>query len=215
MKLDRRNVTIGLGAVATAGLTASVLAGPAYAQSVNVDELMKPGPLGDKILGSKDAPVTIIEYASLTCPHCASFHKDTLPGLKEKYVKTGKARIIMREFPLDQIAWAGFMVARCAEESKYFNLLDVLYLKQQTWAFSQDPAGELFKIAKQAGLTKQQFDACLGNEEVAKGVIAVKDRGADKFGVSSTPTFFINGEMLRGNRSLEEFEKLMKPHLGS
>lgn len=208
-------MTAGLGAVAVAGMTGMLTAAPALAQSVDMTELMKPGPIEEKIMGDDKAPVTIIEYASLTCPHCAAFHVETLPGLKAKYVETGKARIIMREFPLDQLAWAGFLIARCVEPSKYFAFVDVLYQQQKVWAYSKDPSAELFKIAQQAGMTKDQFDACLKNEELARGIIAVKDRGADKFGVNSTPTFFVNGELLRGNNSLADFEKLMKAHLDS
>ena len=213
MKLDRRKVTIGLGAVAAAGIAGTTVITPVQAQNVDKAELVKPGPLGEKILGQENAPVTIIEYASLTCPHCANFHRDTLPELKAKYIDTGKARIIMREFPLDQLAWAGFMIARCSEESKYFALLNVLYQQQGTWARSQDPATELFKIAKQTGMTKDQFDACLKDEKLAKGIMAVKDKASENFGVQSTPTFFINGEMMRGHQTLAEFEKMMKPYL--
>lgn len=213
MKLDRRKVTIGLGAVAATGITGTAVITPAMAQSVDKAELMKPGPLGEKILGQETAPVTIVEYASLTCPHCADFHSTTLPDLKAKYIDTGKARLIMREFPLDQLAWAGFMVARCSDPSKYFAVLNVLYQQQKTWAQSQDPATELFKIAKQTGMTKDQFDACLKNEDMAKGIIAVKDKASENFGVQSTPTFFINGEMMRGHQTLAKFEEMMKPYL--
>jgi protein-disulfide isomerase len=181
--------------------------------TVDPAELMKPGPLEDNVLGNADAKVTIVEYMSLTCPHCANFHKTTFPKLKEKYIDTGKAKFVLREFPLDQVAWVGFMLARCVDKSKYFPLIDVLMEKQRVWAGSQDPAVELFNIFKQTGMTKDEFDACQQNKELADNVWAVKERADKEFKVGSTPTFFVNGHLVTGNQSLEEFEKLIEPML--
>ena len=205
MKLDRRKFAqmLAVAGAATAAWPQAAFAG------VDVEELMKPGPLGEMFVGPEDAPVTIVEYASMTCPHCAAFHTDTLPKLKEKYIDTGKARLVFREFPFDDRALAAFMLARCAGEGKYFPMIDVLFEQQSVWATSDQPAKELFKISRLAGFTEETFNACLTNEEVAKGVHAVKDRAALEFGVRSTPTFFINGEELKGAQSIEKFDEMI------
>ena len=183
--------------------------------TVSIDELMKPGPLGEMSEGSEDATVTIVEYASLTCPHCARFHNNVYPQLKEKYIDTGKVRLIMREFPLDRLALAAAMIARCADKKQFFSLQTVLYKQQTVWARSKDPATELFKIAKLAGFTEEKFNACLQNKEIAQGIIDVRKDGVDKFQVGSTPTFFINGVKLNGALPFEDFEKLVLQHLNS
>jgi len=182
---------------------------------VSIEELMKPGPLGDMSEGSEDAKVVIVEYASMTCPHCARFHTNVYPQLKEKYIDTGKVRLIMREFPLDRLALAAIMLARCAEKSQFFPMINVLYKEQATWKSSKDPATELFKIAKQAGFTEEKFNSCLNNKEIAQGVLDVMSKGRDTFKVSSTPTFFINGQKLNGGLSFVDFEKLVLRHLNS
>ncbi len=181
---------------------------------VSIDELMKPGPLGEMSEGSEDAPVTIVEYASMTCPHCARFHNTVYPKLKEKYIDTGKVRLIMREFPLDRLALAAAMLARCADKKQFFSLTTVLYKQQPVWARSKDPATELFKIVKLAGFTEEKFNTCLQDKKIAQGVVDVKNTGI-KFQVQSTPTFFINGIKLNGALGFEDFEKLVLQHLNS
>jgi len=180
--------------------------------TIPIDELMEPGSLGDMSEGSEHAKVTIVEYASMTCPFCASFHKNVYPQLKEKYIDTGKVRLIMREFPLDRLALAASMITRCADKKQYFALTDVLYKQQSVWARSKDPATELFKIAKLAGFTEEKFNACLQNKEIAQGVLEIMNKGRDKFQVASTPTFFINGTKVSGTSSFEDFEKLILQH---
>ena len=189
------------------GASTSSDSGLDVAKPANVDpaKLNEPHPLGERVLGAADAKVTIIEYASATCPHCADFHRDTFPKLKAEYVDTGKARFVFREFPFDDLALAAFMVARCAAPEQYYPIMDVLFEQQQQWARSNDPRGALFAIASQAGFTQESFDACLKNEAVAKGVIGGRDRAAKEFGVDSTPTFFINGKVISGAAPLEEF----------
>ena len=176
-------------------------------------ELLTPGPLGDKAIGKADAPVTIVEYASLTCSHCANFHTGTYKELKEKLIDTGKVRLIFREFPLDPLSTAASMMARCAPEARYFPLVDVLFQQQRNWAGSEKPLEELLAIARQAGFTQESFEACLKNQSVYDGLNEAKKRGAEKFGVNSTPTFFINGQIRRGDVSFEELSKLIEPHL--
>jgi protein-disulfide isomerase len=182
---------------------------------VSVDELMKPGPLADLVLGNADAPITVVEYASMTCGHCAHFHTTVFPTLKEKYVDTGKVRFIMREFPLDNLAAAASMLARCAGDGKTFPLISVLFAKQDDWAFVKgDPRPELLKFAKQAGFTQETFEKCLTDQKLLDDISAVRTRASETFGVNSTPTFFVNGKKLNGV-ALEDFEKAFSPILKS
>jgi len=180
-----------------------------------VAELMKPGPLPEISLGSKDAPVTIIEYSSMTCPHCATFHEKSLPELKAKYIDTGKVRYIIREFPLDNLAAAAFMLARCAGPKKTLPMIELLYAQQKEWAFVEgSPLPALRKITKvNAGIDKKAFDACLSDQKTLDKVLAIRKRGGQEFGVSSTPTFFVDGTVLKGGHSLADFEKVMEANL--
>jgi protein-disulfide isomerase len=172
--------------------------------------LLQPGALGDKVLGKDDAPVTIVEYASLTCSHCANFHEKTFPALKEKYIDTGKVKLIFREFPLDPLSTAASMMARCSTEQRYFPLVSVLFQQQRHWAGSDKPLDELLAIARQAGFTQESFEACLKDQKIYEGLNEAKKRGAEVHGVNSTPTFFINGEIRRGDMSIEEIDKVVE-----
>ena len=190
--------------------------GTAMAQSaggsdVPMADLMAPGPLGDHVLGSPDAPVTIIEYASMTCPHCAHFHETTYPEMKKKYIDTGKVRFIFREFPLDALAAAGSMLARCAGSDKYFPMIETLFSQQREWVV-QKPLAPMLGIAKQAGFTQQSFDECLANQQMLTALEEGRNR-ATKLGVNSTPTFFINGKIIRGALTPEELDKQVAPYL--
>ncbi len=180
-----------------------------------MSDLMKPDALPDMVMGDAKAPVTVIEYASMTCPHCAHFQETTFPELKKRYIDTGKVRYIFREFPLDSLAAAAFMLARCSaqdDSSKYFALIDSLFRQQRTWAVEK-PLEPLFAIAKQAGFTKQTFDACLANQKVLDGIEAVRARAVNQFKVESTPTFFINGTKAPGALSIDDMAKLIDPQL--
>lgn len=199
-------------ALATAAFSVAATV-PAFAQNVDQAELLKPGPLGDKILGDENAPVTIVEYASMTCGHCANFHKSTWPDLKKDYVDTGKVRFIFREFPLDPVAAAAFMLARCAPADKYFEIVDIMFEQQRNWAFTDNPYQSLLDFSKQIGFTQESFEECLTNQGLLDAVNAVKDRGAGEFGVNSTPTFFINGEMVSGALSIDEMGKIIEKNL--
>ena len=205
--------TTGLAFLA-AGSALAGLAPPAFAQAPSNEELMQAGPLGEQILGNAEAPVTLIEYASMTCSHCANFAVKVFPTLKSKYVDAGKVRYILREFPLDPLAAAGFMLARCSGD-KYYDVIDALFQSQQKWAFVRDPLPQLLAVARQLGFTQEKFDECLANQKVLDGIDWVRQRGAEKFGVNSTPTFFINGTIHRGEMSLEETEKALQPYLKS
>ena len=179
----------------------------------STEELMTPGPLAEMSQGSPDAPVTVIEYASMTCTHCAAFAVKTYPELKSRYIDKGKVRYIMREFPLDPIAAAGFMLARSAGEGKYFDVIDLLFHEQPQWAFVKDPLGGLHNMGKQIGLSDAQIDDILQNQKLLDGIVAVRQRAAESFGVNSTPTFFVNGKVHRGDMPIDEMAKLIDPYL--
>src|SRR5262245_32885593 len=200
------------GAIVTAEKAGLALIAPAQAQTV--EGLMDAGPLPDQVLGAADAPVTIVEYASMTCPHCAHFHETVFPELKKRYIDTGKVRFIFREFPLDPLAAAGFMLARCAGEGKFFPMVETLFSQQKTWAV-QKPLPPLLAIAKQAGFTQQSFEQCLANQKLLEDIEKTREIASTKFGVNSTPTFFINGKKQSGALSLEDLEKQIQPYLKS
>ena len=219
--ISRRAMLLAGGAVAIGALLPAF---PVFAQrkpatnvDVSVDDLMKPGELPDQVIGSADARVTVVEYASMTCGHCTAFHKTVFPTLKTKYVDTGKVRFIMREFPLDDLAAAGSMLSRCAgngDTAKSLDMMSILFEKQEDWAFTRsNPVPKLFEIAKQAGFTQESFDKCLTDQKLLENITAIRGRASDKFGVNSTPTFFINGKKLTGGPSLESFDKALEPLL--
>ena len=190
----------------------------ALAQSADTAALLEPGPLGDVWLGPADAKCTIIEYASMTCSHCAHFHATTWPVLKERYIDTGKVRFTLREFPLDPLATAAFMLARCDGGSKYVAITDLLFDQQPNWAFvrkPQSPVDALEQLLRQAGFNKEKFEACLKDQKTYAAINAVKTRGLETFKVESTPTFFINGTKYSGAMSIEEMEKVIKPIIGA
>jgi protein-disulfide isomerase len=209
--ITRREVVISSTAVLALGALGA-LGGPAWAQTFSVLELEAKGPLDDIPLGSETAPVTIIEYASMTCPHCAAFEVGVFPKLKEKYIDTGKVRFIMREYPLDRLAAAAFMLARCAGPEKYNALVETLFQQQQKWAV-KEPLPPLLAIAKQAGFTQQSFDACLNDTALFNKIQQVRDRATTKFKVDATPTFYINGEKFSGEISMDELDKRIQPFL--
>jgi protein-disulfide isomerase len=159
-------------------------------------------------MGSATAPVTIIEYASMTCPHCAAFAVTTFPKLKEKYIDTGKVKYIMREYPLDRLAAAAFMLARCAGPEKYYPLIETLFAQQQKWAV-KEPIPPLLAIANQAGFTKQSFETCINDKDLLAKVEQMRNRGKEKFKVEATPTFYINGERYPGAMAIEDIDKVI------
>jgi protein-disulfide isomerase len=189
-------------------LDAASTTAPAAPKTTPADMLVA-GPLGEQALGDPKAPNIVIEYASMTCPHCGRFHADVYPEFKKKYIDTGKAYFIFREYPLDPLATSAIMLARCAPADRYFPIVDLLFDQQNNWAFVPNPVPALQAVVKQAGITQEQFTACLTNQSVLDGVNAVKKRGNDVFGVNSTPTFFFNGEKHAGEISLADIDKLL------
>lgn len=181
---------------------------------VPVEELMKPGALPDLALGPIDAKVTVVEYASMTCGHCAAFAKDVWPEFKKKYIDTNKVHYVFREFPLDNLAAAASMLARCTGGDKTFPLIEILFQKQAEWAFGEgNPVPRLFEIAKQAGFTQESFDKCLTDQKLLDNITAGRARASDVFGVSATPAFYVNGKKLDGAPTIEAFDKMIEPLL--
>ena len=192
--------------LAPAGLAALVAAAaPAAAASdaAVAAALMQPGPLPDIVEGAAAAPATIVEYASMTCSHCAAFHEQVWPALKAKYVDTGKAKFILREFPLDPLAIAAFMAARCAGPDKRDALIDRLFASQGDWAFRDEP---LERLRRATGLSPADFLACVKDKALFDGINAERDSAAERFGLNSTPTFFVNGHKLDVEPTLAAFD---------
>jgi protein-disulfide isomerase len=216
--ITRRAFTAALsltGLAALAGLTPLRLISEAMAQSA--PDVAKPVSLPDMVLGPADAAVTITEYASMTCPHCAAFNATVFPKLKTEYIDTGKVRYIFREFPLDIKAAAGSMLTRCianGDSQKYFAVTDMLFRSQNDWVV-KNTTETLTRIGKQAGLSQQQVEACLKDQALLDKIAADQKYASDILKVDSTPTFFINGDKIKGETSIEEFQKKINPLLKS
>jgi len=213
--ITRRTFTAALsltGLAAIAGLSPWRFIGEAMAQSQLAADVAKPPSLPDMALGPKDAAVTIVEYASMTCPHCAAFTEQVFPKLKEAYIDTGKIRFVFREFPLDIKAAAGSMLARCIAKDdpvKYFAAIHTLFKQQENWVMNKT-SEELTLIGKQAGLSEADVDKCLKDQSLLDKIAADQKFANERLKVNSTPTFFLNGEMIKGETSFEEFDKRIK-----
>ena len=211
--MTRRRFILGsaIAAVLTAALTfATVPTASAQSQpDVPIADLMLKGELPDNVVGNPDAPVTIIEYSSMTCPHCADFHVNVLPTIKSKYIDTGKVKYIIREFPLDNVAATAAMLARCVEPAKYYDFVDMLYQRQKDWAYSDQPLPELAKLSKQAGFTDERFKQCTSDQKTLDYIKWVRDRGNKQFGVKATPSFFVNGKRVKGATTVQRFEEMI------
>jgi protein-disulfide isomerase len=193
----------------TAAKPVAAVAAKESEAKVDVAKLMTAGTLKDIAIGKDDAKITIVEYASMTCPHCKHFHETTLPEITKKYLDTGKARLILREFPFDPRAAAAFMLARCSPEDKYYPMVSVLFQQQQTWSAAEDAQAALLQISKLAGFSEESFKACLTNQKLLDDVNAVRERASKDFGVESTPTFFINGNKYSGALTVEEMSAII------
>ena len=170
--------------------------------------------LKDEVMGDVNAKVTIVEYASMTCPHCKSFHEQILPTIKEKYIDTGKAKYILRPFPFDgdRRGEAAFMLAKCAPNNAYYPMIDALFSTQSTWAGKGNPVPELLRISKLSGMTEADFKACLGNQELLTQIIQGRNKAVKEFGVRATPTVFVNDEKL-GDSTLDSITKAVEAAL--
>jgi protein-disulfide isomerase len=172
-------------------------------------ELMAPGPLGERVLGKPTAPVTVIEYVSLTCPHCANFQKNLFARLKKEFIDTGKVRYIVREFPIGHTAGHAAIINRCAPEDKYFFLLNQFLTRQPEWVSQEVRPDAIYAVAKSSGMSRETFDKCLSNQTIIDGLTEVKQRGR-QFGVIGTPTFFINGRKAQGEVTYDEIKALIE-----
>jgi protein-disulfide isomerase len=186
---------------------------PAAAQSAIAAELMQPGPLPDKTLGNADAKVTIVEYSSMTCPHCQNFHVNVLPHVQKTYIDSGKVRFIFREFPLDQLAMAVAMIARAAPEDKYFEVVQLYFDRLNVWARSDKPLDAIRNVAKQIGFTDESFKAALSDQKMLDAITQIRARASDTFKVNATPTFFINGKKADEFYSPETVDKTLQAYL--
>lgn len=166
--------------------------------------------LKERVLGNPAAPITIVEYSSLTCPHCKAFHEDVLPLLMKAYIDTGKVKLILRDFPLDGLALRASMMARCAPTDRYFKYIDVLYRTQSTWATDSDPLVALARVGKLGGMNQTDFDACMQNEALFDGILRSRQVASAEFSVEGTPTFIINGKKMTQQATFEAFDSILK-----
>lgn len=184
-------------------------------KSVDVKELMKAGPLPERTLGKSGAPVTVVEYYSLGCPHCAAFNRDVFPYLKKTYIDTGKVYYVSREFPLDSIAAAAAMLTRCAPEDKFFDMVDLFFTTQDSWHVSQNAVDALFNTVKPTGFTREAFEACLKDQKLLDNITAVRSRASDVFKVDATPAFFVNGKKSDTFQTIPDVDKTIAGLIGS
>ena len=212
MKFTRRDTLI-LGAAASAlSLCGVATASAAEGDMIDVAKLMAPaGDVADHVQGSETAPVTVIEYASPTCPHCATFSNDVLPAFIAAYVDTGKVKLITRPFVRNVLDAAVFMLAEAAGPTNYHNVVATYFKTQNTWATSQTPRDAILEIAKQLGFTQETFDAALTNQALFNGMEALREQALNDFGLSGTPTFYVNGKTLTGDKTLEQLAAEIDP----
>lgn len=161
-------------------------------------------PLGDRVMGDPNARVTLIEYASATCSHCAEFHVNILPQIKTEYIATGRAKFIFREFPLDPLALGVFMLTRCLPEEKFFDMTDEFFRTQETWARAQNPTVEITKMMTAAGMDKETFDACIKNDKLAQSMVEYSQQSGKDFSIKGTPAVFVDGEPIRDLKDISK-----------
>ena len=190
---------------------------PAAAEATNAPinmELLEVG-ASDRVLGNPDAPVTIVEYASLSCTHCAHFHNDILPKIKENFIDKGKVKLVMRNFPLNEPALRGAMLANCVAPEQYYTFLKVLFQMQDKWAFSESFKDNLAQIASVGGVSPEQFGKCMVDTNLEKEALEIRKNGEEGLRIQSTPTFFVNGTRLEGAQPFDEFSKVVNSALAA
>ena len=166
--------------------------------------------LDTKSIGEKDAPIKMIEFASLTCGHCAKFHNEVMPLIKEKYINTGKIFFTYKDFPLDKFALKASMIARCSGQEKFFSFLNVFYKKQKDWTRTKDPFKSLLKIAKVGGLKDEELKVCIGNKSIEDGLLKDRLKSSKKYNITATPTIYFNDEKFEGDLSFEAIDLKIK-----
>jgi len=202
--MNRRALNIGFLALGTAAFLPRI----ATAAEVDIEAALRP-----RFEGDPDAKLTMIEYSSLTCPHCASFHTGALPKIRETYIATGKLKLEMRDFPLDQYALRAAAMARCAPDARYFPLLEMLFKQQAQWSRASDPVGAIKQIGRLAGISAQQADACMTDEKLLDGILNMRLEGQRQHDVSSTPTFIVGTRKVVGAQPFETFRDAIEPQL--
>ena len=203
--MDRRTLNLGIVALGAAAVVPRL----AHAAEPDLDAALAP-----RIEGSPDAKLTMIEYSSLTCPHCATFHTEVLPKIREVYIDTGKLRLEMRDFPLDQYALRAAAMARCAPENRYFPLMDMLFKQQSKWSRATDPIAAIKQIGRLAGISGETADACMSSEPLLDGILKLRLGGQQDHDVGSTPTFVVGKEKIVGAQPFETFAKAIDDQLG-
>ena len=191
---------------------AALLFAFAASQTAVAEPLATEQALADRIMGDPEAPITIIEYASLTCPHCAKFHKDSMPKLKAEWIDTGKARLIYRDFPTSPAgpSFAASMIARCAPADRYFGFIGAFYKGQKTWKSAPDPVAAVAQIARLYGMSRADVDACLQNEDLLDGINQMALDAKMEYGIESTPSFVIGDQIIRGNLPYDDFRDVLE-----
>ena len=219
--MNRRNILIGFGAVAAGAAAGGAWwmnrapqplqgASDAGVMTLAAAEGGEPIYDDDHILGDVNAPVTIIEYASLTCGHCAHFHSETLPEVKANWIESGRARLVYRHYPLDQLALRGAALANCVEGANFFGFVGVLFQNQEKWAFSQDPLTALQQYAALAGIGAEDFEKCITDEAAITRILEKQTDGRDRYSVGSTPSFVVNGKLAVGAMTYDEFNTVLE-----
>ena len=202
---------IRLSRLAIAGLLGATLGLAAAARVVLADA---PAPLleiakDERILGNPAAPITIVEYASMTCPHCAHFAKEVLPELKRKWIDTGKVKLVLRDFPLDQLALRAAMIQRCAPPDRFYAFADMFFADQHQWVTADDANAALARLAALGGMSRSEVDACLKNSALENYILQERLVASKNLGVEATPTFFINGSKFAGAPTVADFDKVL------
>jgi protein-disulfide isomerase len=212
VKFNRRETIILAAAASALSLSGVGIAQGAEGDVIDEARLMAPaGGLTDHVLGNADAPVTVIEYASPTCPHCATFHNTVYEPFKAEYVDTGKVQFIVRPFARNALDAAIFMLAEAAGPENYHDVIATFFKTQNEWGMSETPRDALYAIALQLGFTEESFNAALTNQEVLAGIEAQKNQALDDFGLTGTPTFYVNGKTLSGGKTLEQLAAEIDP----
>ena len=213
MKFTRRETLILAAAASALSVTGIGAAQAADGEMIDQAKLMAPNGLPDKVLGSPDAKVTVIEYASPTCPHCAIFSNETLPEFKKQYVDTGKVKFILRPFVRNVLDAVVFLLAEAAGDDQYHNVVDTFFKTQDQWAASDKPRDAILVIAKQLGFTDSSFEAALTNQDLFKGMETLREQAINDFKLEGTPTFYINGKKLSGEKTIEQMAAEIDPLL--
>jgi len=216
LNITRRNLLLLSAAASAASISGLSPSLGAEGDVYDVALLMQPDGIADRaILGAPDAPVTVIEYAAPTCPHCAAFHARTYPALKKDFIETGKVRFILRPFLLNVLDAVVFMLAYSKEDdAAYHNVIDVFFDKQAAWARSEKPRDAILAVALELGFTEESFNKALTNQDLFEGMKKLREQAVNDFGLTGTPTFYINGKMLSGDKSIEQMAAEINPLLG-